>query len=114
MRAWQHMQDIARELFGAYGFDMIETPAIEQVGTFVHEQTENWFRDGTFETVCPFSYKGKTELVCSPSPPPSPPTSIRLANSSKTDRRSSSRPPSASSIPPMTWRSRMTKRTSMA
>ena len=36
MRAWQHMQDIARELFGAYGFDMIETPAIEQVDTFVH------------------------------------------------------------------------------
>ncbi len=36
MRGWQHMQDVARELFGAYGFDMIETPAIEQVGTFVH------------------------------------------------------------------------------
>ena len=36
MRAWQHMQDVARDLFGAYGFDMIETPAIEQVGTFVH------------------------------------------------------------------------------
>ena len=36
MRAWQHMQDVARELFGAYGFDMIETPAIEQVDTFVH------------------------------------------------------------------------------
>ena len=33
MRAWQHMQDVARELFGAYGFDMIETPAIEQVDT---------------------------------------------------------------------------------
>ncbi|WP_077598333.1 histidine--tRNA ligase [Olsenella urininfantis] len=36
MRAWQHMQDVARELFGSYGFDMIETPAIEQVDTFVH------------------------------------------------------------------------------
>ena len=36
MRAWQHMQDVARDLFGAYGFDMIETPAIEQVDTFVH------------------------------------------------------------------------------
>lgn len=36
MRAWQHMQDTARELFGAYGFDMIETPAIEQIDTFVH------------------------------------------------------------------------------
>lgn len=36
MRAWQRMQDVARELFGSYGFDMIETPAIEQVDTFVH------------------------------------------------------------------------------
>ena len=36
MRAWQRMQDEARDLFGAYGFDMIETPAIEQVDTFVH------------------------------------------------------------------------------
>ena len=36
MRAWQRMQDVARELFGAYGFDMIETPAMEQVDTFVH------------------------------------------------------------------------------
>ena len=34
-----------------------------EVGTFVHEQTENWFRDGTFETVCPFCYNGKTEEV---------------------------------------------------
>ena len=36
MRAWQHMTDVARELFGAYGFDAIETPALEQVDTFVH------------------------------------------------------------------------------
>lgn len=36
MRAWQHMTDVAREVFGAYGFDMIETPALEQVATFVH------------------------------------------------------------------------------
>ena len=36
MRAWQRMQDVARDLFGSYGFDMIETPAIEQVDTFVH------------------------------------------------------------------------------
>ena len=35
-RAWQRMQDVARELFGAYGFDLVETPAIEQVDTFVH------------------------------------------------------------------------------
>ncbi|MDY5271118.1 histidine--tRNA ligase [Tractidigestivibacter sp.] len=36
MRAWQRMQDVARDLFGTYGFDMVETPAIEQVDTFVH------------------------------------------------------------------------------
>ena len=36
MRAWQRMQDVARDTFGAYGFDLIETPAIEQVATFVH------------------------------------------------------------------------------
>ena len=36
MRAWQHMCDVAREVFGTYGFNMIETPAIEQVATFVH------------------------------------------------------------------------------
>ena len=26
MRSWEHMQDIARHLFGTYGFDRIETP----------------------------------------------------------------------------------------
>ena len=36
MREWQRMVDIAREVFGAYGFDMVETPALEQVDTFVH------------------------------------------------------------------------------
>ena len=36
MRAWQRMQDVAREVFGAYGFDMVETPALEQLDTFVH------------------------------------------------------------------------------
>ena len=36
MRSWQRMCDIARELFGAYGFNAIETPAIEQVATFTH------------------------------------------------------------------------------
>ena len=36
MRAWQHMQRVAEEVFYPYGFDMIETPAIEQVATFVH------------------------------------------------------------------------------
>ena len=36
MRSWEHMQDVARHLFGTYGFDRIETPALEQVDTFVH------------------------------------------------------------------------------
>ena len=36
MRAWQRMQTIAKEVFGTYGFDAIETPAFEQVDTFVH------------------------------------------------------------------------------
>ena len=36
MRAWQRMQEAAEEVFGAYGFDLFETPAIEQVDTFVH------------------------------------------------------------------------------
>lgn len=34
-----------------------------EVGTFVHEQTENWFKDGTFETVFPFCFRGKKEQV---------------------------------------------------
>ena len=34
-----------------------------EVGTFMHEQTENYFRDGTFLTVCPFCYEGETEEV---------------------------------------------------
>ena len=36
MRAWQNMQDVAREVFGTYGFDAVETPALEQLDTFVH------------------------------------------------------------------------------
>jgi len=36
MRSWQAMCAVAGKLFGTYGFDMIETPAIEQVATFVH------------------------------------------------------------------------------
>lgn len=36
MRAWQRMNDIARDLFETYGFEQIETPAMEQVDTFVH------------------------------------------------------------------------------
>lgn len=36
MRAWQQMQEVATEVFGVYGFEPIETPAIEQVDVFVH------------------------------------------------------------------------------
>ena len=36
MRAWERMQRIAREVFGPYGFEAVETPAIEQVDVFVH------------------------------------------------------------------------------
>lgn len=36
MRAWQRMQEIAAETFGPYGFEPIETPAIEQLDVFVH------------------------------------------------------------------------------
>ena len=36
MRAWQRMQEVAAQTFGPYGFDAIETPAIEQLDVFVH------------------------------------------------------------------------------
>ena len=36
MRAWQKMQAVAAEVFGPYGFEAIETPAIEQLDVFVH------------------------------------------------------------------------------
>ena len=36
MRAWQHMQKVAASVFEPYGFEPIETPAIEQVDVFVH------------------------------------------------------------------------------
>ena len=36
MRAWERMQAVARQTFAPYGFDAIETPAMEQVSTFVH------------------------------------------------------------------------------
>ncbi len=36
MRAWQRMQRVAAEVFGPYGFEQAETPAIEQLDVFVH------------------------------------------------------------------------------
>ena len=34
-----------------------------EVGTFVHEQTENYFQNGRFDTDCLFQYKGQTEHI---------------------------------------------------
>jgi len=34
-----------------------------EVGTFVHEQTECYFRDGTFASACPFTFEDQTEMV---------------------------------------------------
>ena len=34
-----------------------------EVGTFVHEQTENFFRDGSFGTDCIFEYAGTVEHI---------------------------------------------------
>lgn len=36
MQSWKHMCDVAEHLFGTYGFEAIETPALELVNTFVH------------------------------------------------------------------------------
>lgn len=36
MRAWLKMQEVAANVFGPYGFDPVETPAIEQLDVFVH------------------------------------------------------------------------------
>ena len=36
MRTWQKMQDVAAEVFGPFGFEPVETPAIEQLDVFVH------------------------------------------------------------------------------
>ena len=36
MRTWQRMQEVAASVFEPYGFDAIETPAIEQLDVFVH------------------------------------------------------------------------------
>ncbi len=36
MRSWLKVQEVAGNLFDSYGFDLIETPVMEQVDTFVH------------------------------------------------------------------------------
>lgn len=34
-----------------------------EVGTFVHAQTENYFRDGSFETLCSLRFGNETEVI---------------------------------------------------
>ena len=59
-RQWQNKGIPVEEALDHW--DRIGTMASE-VGTFVHAQTENYFRDGTFETVYPFCYRGETEEI---------------------------------------------------
>ena len=60
----------------AYFFDEFKIPIEEsldkwertgrlasEVGTFVHAQTENYFRDGTFETLCSLRFGNETEAI---------------------------------------------------
>jgi hypothetical protein len=63
-RAAQQQQD-------RYGIPIAESLAkwerigrmASSVGTFVHEQAENYFQNGSFHTTCYFSYGGQTEAV---------------------------------------------------
>ena len=59
-RQWQNKGIPVEEALDRW--DRIGTMASE-VGTFVHAQTENYFRDGTFETVYPFCFNGQTEEI---------------------------------------------------
>ncbi|MBR5747898.1 MAG: hypothetical protein IKY01_03815 [Prevotella sp.] len=64
-------QAAARRQFERYGTPIEETlkkwertgKMAREVGTFVHEQTESYFRDGTFATACPFTFEDQTEMV---------------------------------------------------
>ena len=64
-------QVAAQRQFERYGTPIEETlkkwerigKMAREVGTFVHEQTENYFRDGTFATTCPFTFEDTTELI---------------------------------------------------
>ena len=64
-------QAAARRQWERYGIPVEETltkwdrngKMACEVGTFVHEQTENYFRDGTFLTDYDFEYAGATEHV---------------------------------------------------
>ena len=59
-RRWQNYSIPVEESLDQW--DRIGTMASE-VGTFMHAQTENYFRNGTFETVYPFCYNGETEAI---------------------------------------------------
>lgn len=64
-------QRAAEQQQARYGVPVAETLAkwerigrmASEVGTFVHEQTENYFQHGVFDTVYSFSYKGEVEPV---------------------------------------------------
>jgi len=64
-------QRAAEQQQARYGIPVAESLAkwerigrmASEVGTFMHEQTENYFQNGHFETICPFSYKGQVEQV---------------------------------------------------
>lgn len=64
-------QQAAEQQQARYGIPVAESLAkwkrigrmASEVGTFVHEQTENWFQHGHFDTICPFTFEGQTEMV---------------------------------------------------
>lgn len=64
-------QRVAEQQQARYGIPVAESLAkwkrigrmAADVGTFVHEQTENYFQNGVFDTVCHFLYDGQTEPV---------------------------------------------------
>ena len=64
-------QAAAQRQFERYGTPIEETlrkwerigKMAREVGTFVHEQTESYFRDGTFATACPFTFEDQTEMI---------------------------------------------------
>lgn len=64
-------QSAAEQQQARYGIPVAETLAkwerigrmASEVGTFVHEQTENYFQHGFFDTVYSFCYKDKVESV---------------------------------------------------
>ena len=64
-------QAAAQRQYERYGIPVDETlkkwerngQVAREVGTFVHEQTESYFRDGTFAKVCPFTFEDQTEMI---------------------------------------------------